>query len=114
MRKYITFVTGECLKVIVVGASPAGSSTAESILKENQNNQVTILERKAVLGEDPRCAGGVQVLRFRELNIPVPEYVVAARVRRCRIYGPSADYWEIDAKKLGLDCLGYVFHRDRV
>lgn len=101
------------MKVVIIGAGPAGSTTAETILKLNPNNQVTIVEKKNVVGENPRCAGGVNALRFSELRLEVPEDVIAAKVTRCRIYSPNNDCWELDAKTLGIDRLGSVFHRDK-
>jgi digeranylgeranylglycerophospholipid reductase len=99
------------LKVVVVGAGPAGSAVAETVLRLQPKHDVTIVEQRGDLQENPRCAGGVHAMAFDELGIPVPPEVFAAKISRLQIHSPDNNYWEIDAKSLGLKCLGYIFNR---
>ena len=99
------------MKVLIVGAGPAGSATAETILTLQPKHEVTIVEQRASLEENPRCAGGVHATAFDDLGIQVPESVFAAKISRLRIYSPNDEYWEIDSKSVGMKSMGYVFHR---
>jgi len=103
----------ECLKVLIIGCGPAGSSTAQSILETRQDVQVKILERRRRIGFPPRCAGGISKMMTEKLNLKIPEEIIASHVERFRIYSPDGNYLEINSKELGVKELGLVLYRDR-
>jgi digeranylgeranylglycerophospholipid reductase len=96
------------LKVLVVGAGPAGLACAESILTHNPSIEVTVVDKKSKVGENPRCAGGISQYMMGKVGVSVPESCIVAKVRRVRIYAPNMDYWELK----GDEDYGYVLNRE--
>jgi digeranylgeranylglycerophospholipid reductase len=94
------------LKVLVVGASVAGLSCAESILVNNPSVEVTVIDKKTRVGMDVRCACGVSLLMAERVGVSIPEFCVATRIRRIRIYAPSLDFWELKGD------YGYILNRE--
>jgi digeranylgeranylglycerophospholipid reductase len=65
-------------------------------------------QRKLKAREPPRCAGGVSFWMLKRVGLRVPERVVAAKIRRVRIYSPNMKFWELR----GTEEYGYVLHRN--
>jgi len=103
----------DCLKVLIIGCGPAGSSTAQSILETRQDVEVKILERRRRIGFPPRCAGGISKIMAEKLNLDIPEDIIASHIERFRIYSPDGNYFEINSEELGVKELGLVLYRDR-
>jgi len=82
------------LKVIIVGAGPSGLSCAEQILALSEFD-VTVVDKKSKVGENPRCAGGLSLYMVEKVGFFVPSDSVVARLRRVRIYSPNGKYWEL-------------------
>lgn len=95
------------MKVLVVGAGPAGLACAEQILRLS-NFEVTVVDKKRRVGENPRCAGGLSKHMVEKVGFSVPESCVVAGIRRVRIYAPNLKYWEL---KGNMD-YGYVVNRE--
>jgi len=97
-------------RIIVVGAGPAGCSTAISVLRNNPDADVRIVERQRKLKVKgaPRCAGGVSRWMLDRVGLRVPERVVAAKIRRVRIYSPDMNFWELRGPRE----YGYVLNRN--
>jgi digeranylgeranylglycerophospholipid reductase len=95
------------LKVLVVGAGPAGLACARSILTHNPSIEVTVVDKKSKVGENPRCAGGISLYMMGKVGVSVPEACIVAKVRRVRIYAPNMDYWELKGEDYG-----YVLNRE--
>lgn len=94
------------MKVLVVGAGPAGLSCAEEILR-NTNYDVIVVDRKRQVGEKPRCAGGVSQYMLDKAGVSIPSEAIIANIKRARIYSPNGSYWEMSGDKP----YGYVLNR---
>jgi len=94
-------------KVLIVGAGPSGLACAEQVLT-NTKFDVTIMERKSQVGENPRCAGGVSLWMAEKVGVSIPENCIVARIRRVRIYAPDGNYWELKGDK----DYGYILNRE--
>jgi len=97
------------IKVLIVGAGPAGLATALSILTRNSGSEfdVTVIDKKRFVGENPRCAGGVSLYMAERAGAWIPDSCIVAKVRRVRIYAPNMDFWEMK----GEGYYGYVLDR---
>jgi len=80
-------------KVLIVGAGPSGLACAEQILLKIKS-EVDILDKKSVIGEDPRCAGGVSLYMVNKVGVPIPSSSIVAKLKRVRIHAPDGNYWE--------------------
>ena len=93
------------MKVLIVGGSVSGLACAEQILALS-GLDVTVVDRKRRVGENPRCAGAVSGYMMEKVGFSVPESCVLSRVRRVRIYAPNRAYWELKGD------YGYVLNRE--
>lgn len=93
-------------KVFVIGAGPSGLSCAEVLASSSLD--VTMIEQKRRVGENPHCAGGLSSFMVEKVGFDVPESSIVARVRRVRIYAPNLKYWEFKSD----DGYGYVLDRE--
>jgi len=96
------------MKTLVVGGGPAGLACAGRILALS-GIDVTVVERKSKVGENPRCAGAVSRYMMEKVGFSIPGPSIVARLRRVRIYAPNRDYWELK----GDEDYGYVLDRTR-
>jgi digeranylgeranylglycerophospholipid reductase len=79
--------------VIVVGAGPAGSSTAVGALRAGAN--VTIIDRKTNVGIPVQCGEAIGKTGPGVAEIDIPEESIRAPLRGFRLYSPgqiSVDY----------------------
>jgi len=95
------------LKILIVGAGPAGLSCAEQILAQSEFD-VTVVDRKLRVGENPRCAGGISLYMMEKVGFSVPQSCIVTNLRRVRIYAPNMKYWELR----GSQDYGYVLNRE--
>jgi len=95
------------MKVLVVGAGPSGLACAEQVLV-NSEFDVTVVDKKRIVGENPRCAGGISLWMAEKVGVSIQPHVILARVKRVRIYAPDGNYWEMK------DEGGYAYVLDRV
>jgi len=95
-------------KVLIVGAGPSGLACAEQILT-NTEFEVNIIEKNSVVGENPRCAGGVSKYLVEKVGLSISEQCIVAKIRKVRIYAPDGNYWELK----GNEDYGYVLDRTR-
>jgi len=93
-------------KVLIVGAGPSGLACAMQILASSEFD-VTVVDKKRVVGVNPRCAGGVSLYMVEKAGVWVPDSCIVAKVRRVRIYGPNMHFWEFR----GAEDYGYVLDR---
>jgi len=96
------------MKVLIVGAGPSGLACATSILEGNPDFDVTVVDKKSRVGENPRCAGGISLWMAEKVGISISHRAILAKIRRVRIYAPNGDYWEL---KGDVD-YGYVLDRE--
>ncbi len=86
------------MKVLVVGAGPAGLACAEQILKHS-NYEVVLVESKGKVGEKPKCAGGVSQYMLEKADCNIPSEAIIAHIKRARVYSPNGKYWELKGEK---------------
>jgi len=96
------------LKTLIVGGGPAGLACAEQILAQS-GFDVTVVDKKRKVGENPRCAGGLSTYMVERVGFSVPESCIVAKVRKVRIYAPNGNYWELRGER----DYGYVLDRTR-
>jgi len=95
---------------VVVGAGPAGSMTALSILREDPEKKDLLVDKRKELGRPVQCAGGIVKDRLDLLDLPdLPEEVIAQPCRGAVLHGPGG----AEAVWDGGRTRGYVMHRDR-
>jgi len=95
------------MKVLVIGCGPAGLACAEKILALTEF-EVTVVDKKSRVGENPRCAGGISRYMMEKVGFSVPKSCIVANLKRVRIYAPNMDYWEFKGDK----DYGYVLNRE--
>jgi len=95
------------MKVIIVGAGPAGLACAEQILALSEFD-VIVVDKKRRVGENPRCAGGISQYMMEKVGFSIPQSCILATLRRVRIYSPDMNYWELKGDK----DYGYVLNRE--
>ena len=88
----------------MIGAGPSGLSCAEVLALSGFD--VTVIDRKRRVGENPRCAGAVSGYMMEKVGFSVPESCVLSRIKRVRIYSPHRAYWELKGD------YGYVLNRE--
>ena len=74
--------------VAVVGAGPAGSTTAKEIAKKGYI--VILIEKDAFPGEKNVCAGGIDRVSFQSFNLP--EEIVEKSISKCLFHFPWHTY----------------------
>jgi len=79
--------------VVVVGAGPAGSSTAEACAKKGLS--VLVLERNSEIGVPKRCGEGLSHNSVKRLGLEIPKYCIAQDVNGAIIYAPNMKRVEI-------------------
>lgn len=92
----------ETTDILIVGAGPAGSSAALSAVKKGVD--VTVIDRRAVIGVPVRCAGAIPARLLGELNVG-KDFVIQS-VRGMKTILPD------DETKVS-DAPGFIIHRDR-
>lgn len=99
-------------KILIVGAGPAGLACAQQILTDSflemKTFDVTIMDKKLKVGENPRCAGGISLWMVEKAEVKVPESCIVAMIRNVRIYAPDGNYWEFRSDKP----YGYIINRE--
>ena len=95
------------MKVLIIGCGPAGLACAEHILAQSKFD-VTVVERKRSVGENPRCAGGISRWMMEKAGVSIPQSSIVATLRSVRIHAPNMKYWELK----GDEDYGYVLNRE--
>ena len=95
------------MKVSVVGASIAGLSAAQELVKRLPEASIEVLDSKSFPGEKIVCGGGISRVMMERVGLEVPEEFIASPIRAVRIYAPNKRFWEMSGK----EDYGYVLHR---
>jgi flavin-dependent dehydrogenase len=80
--------------VVVVGAGPIGSYTANALASSGY--KVVVLERKAAAGEDICCTGIISAECFRLLDISTESII--RKAHSARFFLPSGRYIRLQSK----------------
>ena len=98
----------EC-DVLVVGAGPAGSTTAKFAAKHGAN--VIMIEKRQEIGSPVRCGEGISKAWLSEVGVTPSSRWINVEVEGARIFSPSERVFEINEKHAGNE-VGYVIERD--
>ncbi|MCD4845150.1 MAG: NAD(P)/FAD-dependent oxidoreductase [Methanosarcinales archaeon] len=93
--------------IIVVGAGPAGSTTAKTAASRGLD--VLMIEKRQQIGDPVRCAEGVNKEYIRNFVRPDPAWI-SAEVKGSRIYAPNGKMVEMGEELSGVE-VGYVLER---
>jgi digeranylgeranylglycerophospholipid reductase len=93
--------------IIVVGAGPAGSTTAKTAASRGLD--VLLIEKRQQIGDPVRCAEGVNKEYIRNFVRPDPAWI-SAEVKGSRIYAPNGKMVEMGEELSGVE-VGYVLER---
>ncbi len=91
--------------VIVVGAGPAGCSTAERCAKHGLD--VLVVEKRQEIGAPKRCGEGLSDNAVKRLGLKIPAACIRQKIKGANIYAPNGKCVEI--KYRGSD--GYIIER---
>lgn len=100
-----------CYDVLVIGAGPAGATTARAAALGGL--RVLLVDKKAELGTPTQCSGAISANALREAGVPIdPEFICAeihgfitydrageARVVDYRAYRPEPNGYAVDRKR---------------
>lgn len=102
--------------VIIVGAGPAGSTTARYILQENNDLKVLILDRKKEVGIPIQCGEAISKIskwkKYMPVDYPledifkIPRHAIAQEINHIDFYSPKLRSYRVDIE-------GMVLYRDR-
>ncbi len=95
--------------VVVVGAGPAGSTTARFAAEGGAT--VLVLEKRQEIGTPVRCGEGLSRGLLDEANIPLDKSWIAAEMDGARIISPAGHAFDVDESKAGVE-VGFVIERD--
>lgn len=98
------------ISTVIVGAGPAGSSTAKAILDNDPDHDVTIIDRYKRPWEKVQCAGGMSHPLLQEMGIKVPDDIVRSELERVILRTPN-ETLEINGKSIGRRILGLTVDR---
>src|SRR3989344_3932625 len=91
--------------VVVVGAGPAGSTTAERSAERGLS--VLLLEKRQEIGAPVRCGEGVSQENIDALGMTLPSHVWRQRIKGAYVYAPNGKEIKIQGDKTD----GYVLER---
>ncbi len=100
---------GEKFDVIVVGAGPAGSSTAKGCVEAGL--ETLLIERRSQIGIPVNCAEGIDTKGLEDHFPPHPSWI-ASRVEGGRLYGPNGVVAEVKHPRAGYILERAIFDRD--
>ncbi|MBI2580095.1 MAG: NAD(P)/FAD-dependent oxidoreductase [Candidatus Aenigmarchaeota archaeon] len=91
--------------VVVVGAGPAGSTTAERCAEYGLST--LLLEKRQEIGAPVRCGEGVSQKNMDELGMKLPNHVWRQRILGAYVYAPNGK----EIKIRGENTDGYILER---
>jgi digeranylgeranylglycerophospholipid reductase len=98
--------------VVVVGAGPAGATTARFAAQAGL--RVLLVDKKGELGTPVQCSGAVSANALNECGVPADAEFIIEPVFGFLIYSDSGQQVRIDHRQAGHDeALGYVVDRKR-
>ncbi len=95
--------------VVVVGAGPAGSSTARYAAMGGCS--VLMIEKRQEIGSPVRCGEGIARHFLEDVKVPFDSKWVAQEVKGAKIISPAGNVLKIDERHAGNE-VGIVLERD--
>lgn len=95
--------------VLVIGAGPAGSSTAKHAALNGAD--VIIIDKKSEIGAPKRCAEGVSKEGLKKLNIEPNNRWVTKELTGVRLIAPNGTHVWLNEEKVKLPEAGYILER---
>ena len=96
-------------EVLVIGAGPAGSSTAKHAALNGAD--VIVLDKKSEIGTPKRCAEGVSKEGLKKLNIEPSNRWVTKELSGVRMIAPNGTSVWLNEEKVKLPEAGYILER---
>lgn len=102
--------------IVVVGAGPAGSTTARVAAESGLN--VLLVDKRQELGAPIQCSGAVSAHALHDVNVTPDDEFISTPIHGFKVYDASGesidiDYRELDSQKYQNGSLGYVVDRRR-
>ena len=102
--------------IVVVGAGPAGSTTARIAAKSGL--KVLLVDKKQELGSPIQCSGAVSAHALLDVDVVPDSEFISTAIKGFKIYHSTGNYTEIDYQKINHQkyqngSLGYVVDRRR-
>ncbi len=79
--------------VVVVGAGPAGSTTARKCSEKGL--KVLLVEKRSEIGSPKRCAEGLSTNAAKELDLDIPVQCVSTTINGAIVYAPNGKRFEV-------------------
>lgn len=95
--------------VLIIGAGPAGSSTAKHAALNGAD--VILLDKKSEIGTPKRCAEGVSKEGLKKLNIEPSSRWVTKELSGVRMIAPNGTSVWLNEEKVKLPEAGYILER---
>jgi len=74
--------------VVIIGAGPAGTSTAAEIT-DCSDKTVVLIDRREVIGVPGRCAGGISYDQMDLVHLKAPQHTITNEVFGMKIFSPN-------------------------
>ncbi len=91
--------------IAIIGAGPAGSAAAYHLARANQD--VTVFEEHAVVGNPIQCSGVITPALDAVLS-RIPKDILVNKIKRVRFYAPNQSFFDVPIKE------DYVFDRAKL
>lgn len=108
MRRRVSALRTIETDIVVVGAGPAGSSTARYVAKGGAN--VILLEKRQEIGSPVRCAEGISRRLLSKIEIDPPANCIARETRGAKLISPAGHTLTISEQQAGNE-VGLVLER---
>ena len=95
--------------VVVVGAGPAGSTTARYAAMNDAN--VLMIEKRQEIGSPVRCGEGIGKALLEKIDLEPNKRWIANEVLGARVISPNGSVLTLTERMAG-DETGYVIYRD--
>ena len=74
--------------VVIIGAGPAGSTTAAEI-NNSSDKRIILIDRRKEIGVPGRCAGGISVKQLNMSGIEVPDDIILNKIYGMKVISPN-------------------------
>ncbi|MBT4248670.1 NAD(P)/FAD-dependent oxidoreductase [Candidatus Woesearchaeota archaeon] len=81
--------------VIIIGAGPAGSRTAELLAKAGK--QVLVIEEHTAIGEPVQCTGLISA-RLMQIHPDLPKNVIQNKIKTAQFFAPNGAHFSLSVR----------------